>query len=352
MKKILVIEDNDQVRENITEILELSAYNVHKASNGKEGVDIALKEIPDLVVCDIMMPSLDGYGVLHLLNKHIETADIPFIFLTAKSEKADWRKGMEMGADDYLIKPFDGVELLNAIEIRLKKAEGLKKKFLGSVQEINNFIEDAQQNTNLKLTSEEREVYTYKKNHTLYQEKQRPKSVYFVVYGKVKTYKTNEDGKELITNVYSKGDFFGYLPILQEISYTENAQILEDTELMLIPREDFLKLITSDTRIAKQFIKIISRDIIEKENDLLNLAYNSLRKKVAYGIISLLDKIKQENQTELSLHLSRENLAQVVGVATESLIRTLADFKSEGLIDINNRKIVILNEKKLRDLPY
>lgn len=352
MKKILVIEDNDQVRENIVEILTLSAYSVRAASNGKEGVDIALKEIPDLVVCDIMMPSLDGYGVLHLLNKHTETADTPFIFLTAKSEKADWRKGMEMGADDYLTKPFDGIELLNAVEIRLKKAEGLKKKFLGSIQELNNFIEGAQQNTNLQLTSEQREVYTYNKNHKLYQEEQRPKSVYFIVSGKVKTYKTNEDGKELITNVYNKGDFLGYLPILQEINYTENAQILEEAELMLIPKEDFLQLITSDTQIARQFIKIISRDILEKEEDLLNLAYNSLRKKVAYGIVSLLDKLKEENQTELSLHLSRETLAQVVGVATESLIRTLADFKSEGLIDIKNRKIIILNEKKLRDLPY
>src|SRR5450755_3998696 len=103
-KKILVIEDNQEVRENISEILELSEYLVVKVDNGKKGVEIALNEHFDLIICDIMMPFLDGYGVLHLLSKHIETRRIPFIFLTAKSEKADQRKGMEMGADDYLTK--------------------------------------------------------------------------------------------------------------------------------------------------------------------------------------------------------------------------------------------------------
>ena len=126
-EKNFVIEDNNEVRENIAEILELSNYKVFTAEDGKKGVELALNEIPDLIVCDIMMPVLDGYGVLHLLNKHIETYGIPFIFLTAKSEKTDLRKGMEMGADDYITKPFDGIELLNAIEIRLKKSESIKQ---------------------------------------------------------------------------------------------------------------------------------------------------------------------------------------------------------------------------------
>src|ERR671912_165534 len=119
MKKILIIEDNEEVRENTSEILELSNYKVFTAENGKIGVEIAKKEKPDLIVCDIMMPVLDGYGVLHLLGKNEETSGIPFIFLTAKTERGDLRKGMEMGADDYITKPFDEIELLNAIEVRL-----------------------------------------------------------------------------------------------------------------------------------------------------------------------------------------------------------------------------------------
>src|SRR6185436_13315255 len=101
MKKILLIEDNQDVRENTSEILQLANYIVFTAENGKVGVELAHQEKPDLIICDIMMPELDGYGVLHILNKTPDTATIPFIFLSAKSEKSDFRKGMNLGADDY-----------------------------------------------------------------------------------------------------------------------------------------------------------------------------------------------------------------------------------------------------------
>ena len=126
MKSVLVIEDNTDIRENTVEILDLAGYKTFSAENGKRGVELAQKERPDLIVCDIMMPELDGYGVLHLLKKNADTESIPFIFLTAKIERTDFRKGMEMGADDYLSKPFDGIELLNAIEARLKKSAFLR----------------------------------------------------------------------------------------------------------------------------------------------------------------------------------------------------------------------------------
>src|SRR5664279_4768272 len=128
-KAILVIDDNADIRENTAEILELAGYKTFLAENGKKGVEIALKEIPSLIVCDIMMPELDGYGVLHLLRKNPSTENVPFIFLTAKTERLDFRKGMEMGADDFITKPFDDIELLNAIEIRLKKYEIIHGKY-------------------------------------------------------------------------------------------------------------------------------------------------------------------------------------------------------------------------------
>ena len=129
MTHLLLIEDNKEIRENTAEILELAGYNVRSAENGKLGVEQALKERPDLIICDIMMPVLDGYGVLHLLNKNPELTGIPFIFLTAKSERGDFRKGMEMGADDYITKPFSDIELLSAIESRLKKTSLFKKDY-------------------------------------------------------------------------------------------------------------------------------------------------------------------------------------------------------------------------------
>ncbi len=104
-KKILIIEDNEDIRENLAEILELAGYESFTAENGKIGVEIAEKLMPDLILCDVMMPVLDGFGVLSILNKKPQTADIPFIFLTAKAEKADFRYGMNLGADDYITKP-------------------------------------------------------------------------------------------------------------------------------------------------------------------------------------------------------------------------------------------------------
>src|SRR5215467_8029899 len=134
MKSVLVIDYNADIRDNTAEILDLAGYKTFTAENGKRGVDVAIKEKPDVIVCDIMMPELDGYGVLHLVRKNAKTQNIPFIFLTAKTERSDFRKGMEMGADDYITKPFEDIELLNAIEMRLKKAEVLKQKYTLSEQ--------------------------------------------------------------------------------------------------------------------------------------------------------------------------------------------------------------------------
>jgi CRP/FNR family cyclic AMP-dependent transcriptional regulator len=352
MKKILVIEDNEEVRDNILEILELSNYKVFTAENGKEGVEIALMEKPDLIVCDIMMPVLDGYGVLHLLGKNEVTSGIPFIFLTAKSEKNDFRKAMELGADDYLTKPFDGTELLKAVKVRMEKTAQLKKNYSNTPEGLEEFLKTAKHTADIPLVSDEREIANYKKKHILYTEGSRPKSVYFIISGKVKAYKLHNDGKELITNIYGPGDFIGYTPILQEINYKESSQVLEDAKLMLIPKEDFLQLITRDVNIAKQFIRIVTHNILEKEEDLLNFAYNSLRKKVAYGLIQLFDKNKEnDNSGKSYLELTRKNMAYTIGVATESLIRTLSDFKEEKLIDFVNGKVVILKENKLRNLP-
>ena len=168
MKKILLIEDNPDVRENTSEILMLAQYEVLTAANGKEGVEMAQQQQPDLIICDIMMPVLDGHGVLHMLSKNENTASIPFIFLTAKAERSDFRKGMEMGADDYLTKPFDDVELLNAIEIRLKKNDILKKEFTKNLNGINDFIQEAKGIDSLKKLSEEREIRLYKKKDKIF----------------------------------------------------------------------------------------------------------------------------------------------------------------------------------------
>src|ERR1700733_15583379 len=134
MKKILLIEDNDDIRTNTAEILELSGYEVIMAENGKTGIEYAIEHKPDLIICDIMMPVLDGYGVLHAIHKNEAIKNTPFIFLTAKTERSDFRRGMELGADDYITKPFSGTELLNAVDGRLKKIDLLKQELLPGLE--------------------------------------------------------------------------------------------------------------------------------------------------------------------------------------------------------------------------
>ena len=347
MKKILLIEDNKDVRENTAEILTLAQYKVITAVNGKEGVEIAQKEKPDLIICDIMMPVLDGHGALHLLSKNDETASIPFIFLTAKAERNDFRKGMEMGADDYLTKPFDEVELLNAIESRLKKNEILKKEFTKNLAGINDFIHEAKGIESLKKLSEERDVRIYKKKSDIYKENSFPKGVYFISKGKVKSYQTNELGKELITELHKEGDFFGYLSLLQDEKYTSSAAALEDSEIYMIPKDDFFSLIYKNAEVSKRFIEILSNNLKEKEKQLVKLAYNSVRKRVAEALVKLSDKYKKEDEQKFSMNVSREDLANIVGTATETVIRTLSDFKEDKLIEIAGSTITITNYGKL-----
>lgn len=122
MKRILIIEDEPEMRRNITTLLRFKAYQPIAAENGRVGVEVARRERPDLILCDVTMPELDGYAVLQALRADVQLALIPFIFLTAKGEKEDLRSGMNLGADDYLTKPVGNDDLVRAIEIRLQRA--------------------------------------------------------------------------------------------------------------------------------------------------------------------------------------------------------------------------------------
>ena len=135
MKKILVIEDDFDVRENIRILLNEEGYTVLIADNGKDGITYAKQNLPDLILCDILMPKATGYEVLKELSKEKSTRTIPFIFLTAKTERDDIRSGMELGADDYIFKPFRSVDLLKSIETRLSKIEKIKAEFMGQKED-------------------------------------------------------------------------------------------------------------------------------------------------------------------------------------------------------------------------
>ncbi|OSZ77887.1 transcriptional regulator [Chitinophagaceae bacterium IBVUCB2] len=351
MKSVLVIDDNQDIRENTAEILELAGYKTFTAENGKKGVEAAQREKPDVIVCDIMMPELDGYGVLHLLKKNKDTEQIPFVFLTAKTERTDFRKGMEMGADDYITKPFEDIELLNAIEVRLKKAEVLNNNYAASHQGINQFIKDVKSAGLVNQLSEQYNTDNYAKKQVLYQEGKRPRVLFYLVKGKVKAVKSHEDGKEYITDLFSDGDFIGYTALIEDKNYDDSAIILEEAEILQLPREDFMQMIYGNMDVAAKFIQIITQNVKEKEDRLLSLAYSSLRKRVAKALVDIQSKFNAE-RPDKPIEISREDFAHYVGTATESLIRTLSDFKAEKLIEIKEGKISIVNLEKLKNLLY
>ena len=348
-RTILIIEDNLEIREGTAEILELTgSYNVLTAENGKIGVDLALKHIPDLILCDIMMPELDGYGVLYMLSKQESTMHIPFIFLTAKSERVDMRKAMEMGADDYLVKPFDDIELLNSIESRLRKRDSLQ-----SVLEKPTVLNLSEEDQHILLNDlvKEARVKLYKKKQLIYEDGDSPIYVYYLVKGKVRTFLYYQDGRELSTNIHTDGQFFGYESILLNEGYTESASALEDTEVALIPKEKFFELMFNKPVIATKFIKLLSGNVKEKEEQMLGFAYDSVRKRVANTLVHVASKtIELPEQDEVVIRISRDDLAALAGTANETISRMLADFKDEKLIIKEGNAIRIYSIEKLKNI--
>jgi CRP-like cAMP-binding protein/CheY-like chemotaxis protein len=343
---ILVIEDNLEMAENICSIVKLANYNVLHAANGKTGVALAKQQKPDLILCDIMMPELDGYAVLHILNKDAELANIPFIFLTAKIDLHDLRDGMNLGADDYITKPFQGLDLLKVIEIRLEKVRLLKATVAKSQNHTQRPEGAGTQNGScgLEKITDNRNVRLFRKKDLIFMEGQSAFDLYFIISGRIKTYKVNYEGKELITGFYHEGDFLGYIPLLEDRCHHESAEVMEDAQISIVPKHEFLDIIYSNNNIAKKFLKMLSVNLIETESRLLDVAYQSVRQRVAGALL----KINTQGLAAKSvITTTRRDISNTIGTTSESLNRTLADFKEEGIIEIRDEGILIIDKNKL-----
>ena len=323
-----------------SEMLELANYEVVTAENGKVGMEKAKSVSPDLIICDIMMPELDGYGVLYYLSKDPSTAAIPFIFLTANAKASEVRKGMNMGADDYLTKPFEEMDLLSAVESRLRKVESIQREYDPSEEGFDAFLSDARGVADLEELSNDRKSRMYLAKEVIFREGDFPNYLYLLRKGKAKIIKTDHYGKELVVQLVAQGDYFGFMSILEGKDHKETAIALENAEVLMIPRADFLTLIESNRDVAVRFIRMLAGSIHEQELRLLQLAYAPVRERTACALLELYNRFVKEGNAEM-IRISRDDLASMVGTAMESLICTLSDFKEDGTITVEGRSITV-----------
>lgn len=350
MKTVLLIEDDIVLRENTAELLELASYEVIKASNGKSGVTLAKKKLPDIIICDIMMPELDGYGVLELLSKNKATKHIPFIFLSAKTERSDVRKGMNLGADDYITKPFTEDDLISAIESRLAKISILKdltnyqkseiiqpnENEIKTINDLKNYFDD-----NGKR-------FTYSKEEVIYHQRDHSNYIYLINQGAVKCYRINEQGKELVTGLYKEDDLFGYTSFTQNLPHNETATAIVNTKLAGISIIEFNNILDKNHKVALDLIELLTDDLSSTKEELIQMAYDTVNKKTANTILKFVERINRK--PEDSIKISRNDLASVAGIAPETLIRALTEFKKQGILKSDGRNFKVIDVEKLKSI--
>lgn len=346
MKTILLIEDDTALRENTAELLELSGYKVNTAPNGRIGIEKAQKNPPDIIICDIMMPEIDGYGVLEAISSNDATSNIPFIFLSAKTEHKEIRKGMDLGADDYLTKPFDEVELMSAVESRLAKSRILAAREKNSVSETDDLPRNLHQLKN--LFCDEGEEIRYKKGEIIYRKGDHSNNLYLVLKGVVKTHKMDNNAKELITGLYKADDFLGLSTFDDNLPYNETATAVEDSEIVGLSKKYLVEILKKSQNISLELMNLLTDNLSDAKDQLLRMAYSSVRKKTAATILQFVDVLNKK--PNVPIRISRMDLATTAGIATESLIRTLSDFKKDGLIEIEGRNIQIVDLDGLREM--
>lgn len=354
MKKILLIEKDEDIRSNLAQVLELVNYEVFTADDGQHAAEVAKRETPDMIICGSLLPLLDGYGLFQELQSHPATQHAKVVFFTPKhlnghahlDELANMN-GNGKNYNDAIIAPVHTNNVVHSSRQQFAFSEKSNGSATASSPEVIrlNGVEDV-----LEVLIKDRDILYYKKKQIIFSEGNCSRNLYFVKKGKVKIYQTNDIGKQLVVDLYAENDFIGYIPLIENSNYTEIAEALEETELIVIPRGEFNQLIKTNQQVMNLFIHLLTKSVSEKKCQMIGLAYNSLRKKVADALIRINEKYNKTDTPSFKIDISRDNLAAIAGTATESLIRTLTDFKAEKLIDIANNCIQILNKKKLEDL--
>ncbi|TBO44369.1 response regulator [Pedobacter kyonggii] len=344
--KILVILEDFDLRIKITEILKIGKYHVKSTGSGKQAIDIIRKNPVDVIISGINVAEIDGFGILRVANKFMETAGINFIMLLNDKDYDLARRVMELGADGYLMNPFDDGELLNQVEVRLRKKRLQHELFLKQNLQLRNIHNSRDDMSWLRSRFEGSLPRHFKKNQILYYRgERRALGLHYILSGKIKTYVTDTAGNVLITGIYGPHEYFGLQGALLGAENKEIAEAIDSAEILTIPFAEVQHLISSYPEIFSVFAKDLAQTLSERDERLLDIAYYSVRKRIAKAIIGL--SRSGHDADNGSFMLPRSDLACLVGIASETLSRVLGDFTKERLIEKEGNNIIVLNINSL-----
>ncbi|MNK34252.1 Fumarate and nitrate reduction regulatory protein [compost metagenome] len=343
MKRILIIENNADLLSSYTEILTKTGFEVLIALYGDTGINEAITKVPDLILCNTLIPHIDGFGVLSVLSKNSATAHIPFIFVSHTAKSTNFRKGMDMGADDFITRPFRDNQLIKAVEARLIKSKSRVDASQSLPESSDNKFLIEKGIDHLQETILQSNFRRIKKKQVLYSEGDYNQGIYFLKEGCIKTFKVNSDGRQLITNIYNSNSLIGLGYLMIDGPLGESAEAVEYSSVYFIAKKTILDLLKADTNLNHYIIRMLSSDLAHKNDRLVELAYESVRKRLSKIIIQLNKNSFPINEVEIS----RDELAGLAGTATETVSRILTDFKQLGLIKRNGNFINITNYEGL-----
>ncbi len=350
MNKLLVITGNVSAGEGVKKLPQLSGYETHFATSGMQGIELAKTENPTFIICDTILPDIDGYCVSTMLSKNGPTENIPVLLLKLSGGAAS--SGITKDVLEVLIPVANSMPSIHS----LTKTANLQNNTAPPEYSpsMNNLLQLLSSPNPEKISNDSLTGYrtrSFNKRENIYYEGDEPNMVYLVKKGKIKTVKLGPEGKEFIIDIHEKGEFFGYIAVLENSTYPDTAVAAEESEVLLIPKDDFLLLINSDQQLGRHFIKLLANDISDIEERLMTLAFNSVRARVAGALLQLKKKHHNKKEyTTYTLHVSRDDLAGLIGTTTESLIRTLTDFKHENIVDTDIGEIKILDIKALEKI--
>ncbi len=339
-QRLLLLEHNSAYQATISEVLIAAGYQVTVAHEGWAGLALARQQPPDLILCAASLSGLDGYALLHLCRQTPTLRAVPFIILGQEAAWPALRRAMERGADDYLPQSCEASSLLLSVAARLLRAGSEPNDAAASTppQETGFTLAALAASYPPRLMA---------RRQTVYAEGDKPRYLYYVHAGRVKTTKTTSFGKELITSIYYTQDFFGFKDLLEQGMHLEAALAIEDTVLHCIPAADFWQHLRCPNISLEVMRQLAGRKRV-REAMLLDMAYHSLRRRLANALLLLHEQAEAHGHVPPYIQLTREDLAALVGITPESVSRTLSEFRHDHLLEVTPQGIRLLQPGYLR----